>query len=31
LPSVGEPIRVAIHPQGLHFFDAETGERLNDA
>ena len=31
LPDVGEDIRVAIHPQGLHFFDAETGERLNDA
>jgi multiple sugar transport system ATP-binding protein len=31
LPSVGEPIRVAIHPQGLHFFDAGTGERLKDA
>jgi len=31
LPPVGEPIRVAIHPQGLHFFDAQTGERLNDA
>ncbi len=31
LPAVGEPIRVAIQPQGLHFFDAESGERLNDA
>ncbi len=31
LPSVGEPIRVAIQPQGLHFFDADTGERLKDA
>jgi len=29
LPQVGESIRVAIHPKGLHFFDAETGERLN--
>ncbi len=28
LPGVGEDIRVAIHPQGLHFFNAETGERL---
>ncbi|AWH25011.1 sn-glycerol-3-phosphate ABC transporter ATP-binding protein UgpC [Stenotrophomonas sp. YAU14D1_LEIMI4_1] len=28
LPAVGEEIRVAIHPQGLHFFSAETGERL---
>jgi len=28
LPAVGEQIRVAIHPQGLHFFSAETGERL---
>jgi len=25
---VGEQIRVAIHPQGLHFFNPETGERL---
>jgi multiple sugar transport system ATP-binding protein len=31
LPAVGETIRVAIHPQGLHFFDAESGERLNAA
>jgi multiple sugar transport system ATP-binding protein len=29
LPQVGESIRVAIQPKGLHFFDAETGERLN--
>ncbi len=29
LPAVGESIRVAIQPQGLHFFDAESGERLN--
>ena len=29
LPAGGEPIRVATQPQGLHFFDAETGERLN--
>ncbi len=28
LPAVGEQIRVAIHPQGLHFFNPETGERL---
>ena len=28
LPAEGEQIRVAIHPQGLHFFSAETGERL---
>nr|KAJ9611923.1 hypothetical protein H2204_015091 [Knufia peltigerae] len=28
LPGVGEDIRVAIHPQGLHFFNPETGERL---
>ena len=28
LPAVGEQIRVAIHPQGLHFFNAESGERL---
>ena len=28
LPAVGEEIRVAIHPQGLHFFNAESGERL---
>ncbi|KAF1017604.1 MAG: sn-glycerol-3-phosphate import ATP-binding protein UgpC [Stenotrophomonas maltophilia] len=28
LPGVGETMRVVIHPQGLHFFDAETGERL---
>ena len=31
LPAVGETIRVAIHPHGLHFFDAESGERLNAA
>jgi multiple sugar transport system ATP-binding protein len=29
LPQVGQSIRVAIHPKGLHFFDADTGERLN--
>ena len=29
LPAVGESIRVAIDPKGLHFFDAESGERLN--
>lgn len=29
LPAVGESIRVAIQPQGLHFFDAASGERLN--
>jgi multiple sugar transport system ATP-binding protein len=29
LPAVGESIRVTIDPKGLHFFDAETGERLN--
>ena len=28
LPEVGEQIRVAIHPQGLHFFNPETGARL---
>ncbi|SET88967.1 ABC transporter ATP-binding protein [Stenotrophomonas indicatrix] len=28
LPGVGEDIRVAIHSQGLHFFNPETGERL---
>ncbi len=28
LPAVGEQIRVAIHPQGLHFFNPESGERL---
>lgn len=27
LPAVGEQIRVAIHPQGLHFFSAETSGR----
>jgi len=29
LPAVGGTIRVAIQPQGLHFFDADSGERLN--
>ncbi|WP_414609560.1 ABC transporter ATP-binding protein [Stenotrophomonas pavanii] len=28
LPGVGEDIRVAIHPQGLHFFNAETGTTI---
>ncbi|WMJ68763.1 sn-glycerol-3-phosphate ABC transporter ATP-binding protein UgpC [Stenotrophomonas sp. 24(2023)] len=28
LPAVGETMRVAIHPQGLHFFNADSGERL---
>ncbi|MNT38511.1 sn-glycerol-3-phosphate import ATP-binding protein UgpC [compost metagenome] len=31
LPNVGEAISVAIQPQGLHFFDAESGERLSAA
>ncbi|MDV3468663.1 sn-glycerol-3-phosphate ABC transporter ATP-binding protein UgpC [Stenotrophomonas sp. C3(2023)] len=28
LPAVGEDIQVAVQPQSLHFFDADTGERL---
>jgi len=28
LPHAGEDIRVAIQPQGLHFFNPESGERL---
>ncbi len=28
LPAVGEDIQVAVQPQALHFFDADTGERL---
>ncbi|MET0129104.1 MAG: TOBE domain-containing protein, partial [Stenotrophomonas chelatiphaga] len=29
LPAVGETLKLAVQPNALHFFDAETGERLN--
>lgn len=28
LPAVGETMQVAVQPQALHFFDAQSGERL---
>ncbi|MBD7955209.1 sn-glycerol-3-phosphate ABC transporter ATP-binding protein UgpC [Stenotrophomonas sp. Sa5BUN4] len=28
LPAVGETLKLAVQPNALHFFDAETGERL---
>ena len=28
LPAVGETMQIAVQPDALHFFDAETGERL---